>query len=82
LMRIPIGIISGIVLSIWKILVTFLALINFVVTLFSGKRNKGIAAFCEIWNTQIYVYIRYMTFVTNDRPFPFENMDKNMSKFK
>lgn len=36
----------------------------------------------EIWNTQIYIFLRYMTFVTNERPFPFTGLTKNLSKFK
>jgi len=79
-MRIVVGIVSGIILSFWKALVTVLVIVNFFIALFSSKRNKEIANFCEIWNTQTYVYTRYMTFVTNARPFPFEKMTKSISK--
>ena len=34
-----------------------------------------------IANTQVYIFIRYMTFVTNERPFPFNGLTKSMSKF-
>lgn len=80
-MRILVGIVTGIILSVWKVLVTILAVVNFIVTLLSGKRYKEIAEFCEIWNTQTYVFLRYMTFVSNERPFPFNKMSKNISKF-
>lgn len=80
LMRILVGIVSGIILGVWRFLVAILVVVNFVVTLVTGKRHKEIAEFCEIWNTQIYVFLRYMTFVSNERPFPFEKMTKNMSK--
>lgn len=82
LMRIVVAVISGIVLNLWKVLITFLSVVNFVITLFTGKRNKEIADFCEIWNTQFYIFVRYMIFVSNDRPFPFNSMDPNLSKFK
>lgn len=81
LMRIIVAIIAGIVLGIWKVLVVALIIINFLITLFTGKRNKEIAEFCEIWNTQLYVFMRYITFVNNERPFPFGKMSKNISNF-
>ena len=81
LMRIVVGVVTGIILSVWRLLIYVFVLINVVYTLFSGKRHKEIAEMSEIWNTQVYIFIRYMTFVTNQRPFPFENMTKNLSKF-
>jgi hypothetical protein len=81
LMRIVVGIISGIILSLWKALIQILGVVHWFIVIFSGKRQKGIADFSEIWNTQIYVYLRYMTFVSNKRPFPFESLKPNMSKF-
>ena len=53
IMRIAVGVVSGIILSIWKMLVMVLAVIHFFLVLFTGKRNKDIADFCEIWNTQL-----------------------------
>ena len=82
LMRIVVGIISGIILTLWKGLIQFLGVVHWFMVMFSGKRNKDLAEFSEIWNTQIYVFLRYMTFVTNERPFPFESLTKKTSKFK
>jgi len=81
-MRIVVGIISGIILEIWKVIIQVLGVVHWIIVVFSGKRNKGIADFSEIWNTQMYIYLRYMTFVTNERPFPFGDLGKNLSKFK
>ncbi|MFH1307593.1 MAG: DUF4389 domain-containing protein [archaeon] len=80
-MRIVVGIVSGIILGIWRALVVVLGIVNFFVVIFSNKRNQGIADFCEIWNTQIYIFLKYMTFVTNERPFPFKPLTPSMSKF-
>ncbi len=80
-MRIIVGIVTGIILGLWKILVQILGVVHWIVVVFSGKRRKGIAEFSEIWNSQIYVYLRYMTFVSNKRPFPFTALIPNMSKF-
>ena len=80
-MRIVVGIISGIILTVWKTLIQILGVIHWFVVIIKGKRKKGIAKFSEIWNSQIYVYLRYMTFVSNKRPFPFNELERNISKF-
>jgi len=82
LMRILVLIVSGIILAIWHALIKILVVIHWFIAIFTNKRNKGIAEFCEIWNTQIYVFFRYMTFVTNERPFPFNGITKDISKFE
>jgi len=81
LMRVIVIIISGIILGIWKILIQIFILVNFIWTIISGNRIKDLAEFSEIWNTQIYVFLRYITFVSNERPMPFEKMTKSMSKY-
>jgi hypothetical protein len=78
--RIIVAIISGIVLGLWKGLIQIIAIINWFIVVFSGKRNKELALFCEYFNTEAYKFIRYLTFVSNKRPFPFTNMER-MSKF-
>lgn len=80
LMRIVVGIVSGIILGVWKALIQIFVIIQFLVTLFTGKRNKELAKLCEIWNTQIYTFLRYMTFSTNKRPFPFTSLKESMDK--
>lgn len=80
--RIVVAIISGIILGIWRWLIVALAVINWFYTLFVGKRNQEMAELSEIWNTQLYSYIRYLTFVTNKRPFPFDKLKKSISSFK
>lgn len=78
--RIIVAIVSGIILGVWGHLVCVLAVLNWLITIFSGKRNKGIAEFCEYWNTESYKFARYLSSVTNKRPFPFSEMER-MSKF-
>jgi len=79
--RIIVVIISGIILALWRYLIFILIIINWFIVVFSGKRNKGMADFCEYWNTELYKYFRYLTFESNIRPFPFTNLEK-ISKFK
>ncbi len=80
LMRIIVLIASGIILALFGYLVILLAVINWFITLISGKRNKDIAEFCEYWNTEKYKFTRYLTSVSNTKPFPFTAMER-ISKF-
>ena len=73
-MRILVLIVTGILLGLWKALIQFLVVVHWFVVVFTDKRNKELAEFCHIWNCQVYVYLKYMTFATNKRPFPFENL--------
>ena len=77
-MRIVVGIVSGIILGLWKILVEIISIFHWFYVIFTGRRSKGIADFCNMWATQIYRFIRYMTFTTNSRPFPFSDLGKEM----
>ena len=79
--RIIVAIVSGIILGIWKGLIQILALVNWFIVMFTTKRNKELAEFSEYWNTEFYKFTRYLTFVTNKRPFPFSSLER-MSKFQ
>lgn len=74
LMRILIGIVSGIILGVWKTLIIILSLLHFFYVLFKGKRSRSLAEFCHIWNDQAYKFIKYLTFATNQRVFPFADL--------
>ena len=74
--RLFVAIVSGIIFGVWKGLVIILALVNLILVIFTGKKNKEIADFCEYWNTEVYKFIRYLTFVSNKRPFPFSKLEK------
>lgn len=82
LIRIIVGIVSGIILVVWRYLIFVFCVINFFYTLFSGKRMRDLAEMSETWNTQWYVFQKYMFFLTNKRPFPFTSLEKNISKFE
>lgn len=80
-MRIFVAIISGVILEVWGGFIFVIGAVNWVYTLFVGKRIKEIANLSEVWSTQLYTFLRYMTLVSNKRPFPFSNLEKNISKF-
>lgn len=82
LMRIFVWIVSGIILTVWRFFIYLLVLVNLIYTVFMGKRLKDLAEMGEIWNTQWYIFQRYILFVSNKRPFPFEKLERKMSKYE
>ncbi|MBU1135983.1 MAG: DUF4389 domain-containing protein, partial [Nanoarchaeota archaeon] len=52
LFRIIVSIVSGIILGVWKMFITLICAVNWVITIFTGKRNKEIAELSEYWNTE------------------------------
>ncbi|MGY4884293.1 MAG: DUF4389 domain-containing protein [Nanobdellota archaeon] len=81
-MRIPVGIVSGIIIYFWAYLIGIFFIINLVYKIISGKRLDELAEMSETWNTQNYHFMRYMTFCTNERPFPFEELKKEINKIE
>jgi hypothetical protein len=77
LFRIVVWIVSGIVLGLWRMLVAIIAIIQWFYVIIVGKRDKGMAEFCNMFNTQYYKYWRYITMCTNERVFPFEPLGKD-----
>jgi len=82
LMRIIVGIISGIILYVWMYLVAVFFAINWVWVLISGKKIKEMVDISESWATQVYYFSIYMTFKTNNRPFPFSDLKSNAFNLK
>ncbi len=79
-LRIIIGIISGIILGLWRGIIQIVSIIHWIYVVFYDKRNRGLAEFCNLWNTQLYRFVRYMTFTTNERPFPFTPLGEVKNK--
>jgi len=78
--RLFVALITGIILGVWRWLIFIFILFNFFYTLVIGNRNREMAELSEIWNTQWYIYQRYIIFQSNRRPFPFGHLEKSMSR--
>jgi hypothetical protein len=78
-MRIPVGIVSGAVIWVWGYLIGLFFIINFICKIFSGKTIKDLSRMSETWNTHNYYFMRYMTFCTDEKPFPFESLKKEIT---
>ena len=81
-MRIIVAIVSGMIFYFWGYVVAITAFVNWVYALIVGKRIKELGEFSEIWATNSYYFVRYLSSVTNERPFPFTELKKNLGKFE
>ena len=71
IIRLPVALVSGIALGLWKILVELVLLAHWFLVVITGRRNLDLANFSNSWITEYYRFVRYMYFTTNERPFPF-----------
>jgi len=76
IVRLVVLIITGVILHIWTIFVIVFAIVNFFVVLIEGKRNNDLANFCGYYGDVLYGFVKYITFQTNKRPFPFTPLER------
>ena len=72
LLRIVVGIVGMVVVYFWRILVQVVIILHWIIVIITGKRNADLAKFTNYYTTFYYNYLRYITFATNKRVFPFE----------
>lgn len=82
LMRIPIFIVSGIILYVWGFFILCFALIQLILILSKNKRNKELLRMSDVYLVQLYIFVRYITFLSYTKPFPFEELKKDINKIK
>jgi hypothetical protein len=75
-MRILVFIVSGIILEVWGFFILVFALVQFILIIVDGKKNKEILEMCKTYVEQVYVFAKYITFISNERPFPFSELVK------
>lgn len=66
--------ISGIILYLWAHLILIIILIQFILVIFTNKKEKSLVDFCEIWNKEFYKFSRYITMASDEKPFPFNSI--------
>lgn len=77
-MRIPIFIVSGIILHVWGFFIFIFALVQLIITLIEDKKNKEFLRMCDVYLVQLYTFVKYVTFLSDKRPFPFGNLEKEV----
>jgi Flp pilus assembly protein TadB len=58
--------------SVSRVVVSLVVLLQFFWVLFTGETNKPLEKFGQSLATYTYQIIRYLTFNTEERPFPFD----------
>jgi len=58
--------------SVSRVVVSVVVLLQFFWVLFTGETNKPLEDFGQSLATYTYQIIRYLTFNTEERPFPFD----------
>ncbi len=70
-MRLVYMILFAIVLNLAELVVAFVAVVQFLFKLFSGEVNQQLAEFGDGLATYFRQMIAFLTFHTEDKPFPF-----------
>jgi hypothetical protein len=81
-MRVPIFIVSGIILHVWGCFILIFALVQLILILSKNKNNKKLLKMCYVYLIQLYVFVKYITFLSDKRPFPFGELEKEIEKDK
>ena len=77
-MRVPVFIVSGIILKVWGFFIFCFAIAQLVLILIEGKKNKDLLKMCNVYLIQLYVFVKYVLFISDERPFPFEDIKKKI----
>jgi uncharacterized protein YqhQ len=81
-MRIPIFIVSGIILHVWGFFIFCFALAQFIIILVNEKKEEELLRMCNTYLIQLYIFIKYVTFLSDRRPFPFGELEKGTKENK
>ena len=81
-MRIPIFIVSGIILEVWGFFILCFVIAQFILILVEKKRNKELLRMCNTYLIQLYCFVKYIAFLSEERPFPFRDLKKEIEKGK
>lgn len=80
LLRIPIAILGWIIMDLWAALIVITSIINIVIALVTGNRNKELSEFSNYFVTYMFNFVRYASLTTNKRPFPWNDFGKHIEK--
>ncbi|MEK6968552.1 MAG: DUF4389 domain-containing protein [Nanoarchaeota archaeon] len=78
LVRIPIAIITYIIVEIWEFFTFIGAVLHWFLVIITGRRSKSLAKFSNIFASYQYKVYKYAFFATNIRPFPFNDFPKEL----
>lgn len=81
-MRIPVFIVSGFILEVWGFFIFCFAIAQLILVLVKDKKESELLRMSNVYLIQIYTFVKYITFLSNKRPFPFGELEKEIKKEK
>jgi hypothetical protein len=75
-MRIPVFILSGMILHVWGFFILIFSLVQLLLLLLENKKEKEFVKISSMFSSQIYIFFKYITFLSEKKPFPFEKINK------
>jgi hypothetical protein len=75
LVRLLVSIVTGIVLYLWGYAVGIIIFINWLIVLIIGRKVLAIDRFCSLWADEVGRNVRYLTFESNEKAFPFNELE-------
>jgi len=75
-MRIPVFILSGMILYVLGFFILIFSLVQLVLLLLEKKKEKEFVRISSIFSNQIYIFFKYITFLSEKQPFPFGKIKK------
>ena len=75
-MRIPVAIVSGAILHVWGCFVLIFSLVQMILVLTNNKKEKEFLNINAIFSNQIYCFFRYISFISEEKPFPWGKLGK------
>lgn len=66
--------------SITKVVLAAVVLFQFLTTLFTGEKNERLLEFGNNLSTFIYQIVKYLTYNSDDKPFPFDEWPGSKKK--
>jgi hypothetical protein len=79
-MRIPIFIVSGAILYVWMFFTLIFSLVQLVLMLAEGRKEKEFVNFSSLFISQISCYFKYISFISEEKPFPWGKLKKGKKK--
>jgi hypothetical protein len=79
-MRIPVFIVSGMIVYVWGFFVLIFSLVQLILILTERKKEKEILNISSMFSNQIYCFFKYISFISEEKPFPFEKIKKGKKK--
>lgn len=77
LYRLLVLLVCGIIFYFWNIFTAVIFIINLIIALVKKKPNKDLIRFCSIWLIQLTITLKYLLFMSDEKPFPFSDIKIN-----